>query len=420
MNGSSTTIHRSSSRELRGFRSFVWITSLMSLAVVFFGMQLMMVGPLSGRLDGIDARLERSESGLSKLVAARDGVWRTNDLLTSLEDQTSRISGLTKSIDDIQRLRNQIENEADAATVALAALDRMTALQRRIVGEQQVTQSAAQQFDRMQEIQERLARQADQVDVAAATFDGMLALQNRVIAASNDYEQASESVANLNDLTQRIAASSADLELAARTFDEFVGLKNAVASASGDIDTARSSLNDMVALKDQVAAVAPDVAAANETARTLVALNEQLTGGSLQLETAHANLDALIGIERSLADQSDTIAAAIRNIEIMDDFRLEVDSHVRSLATLRRTLVDVAMMESTLGRVARVLGPLTEIGSLRRLSESEVQEAARIILDRRTTRLSQNGDAGVGSSDNGSADDDADLVPLPPEARSIN
>ena len=90
MNGS-TTIRRTANTELGGFRSFMWICMVMSLAVVFFGMQLMMVGPLKGRLDGIQARLQESESSMKKLVAGRDSVWKTNNLLSSIEEQASHL-----------------------------------------------------------------------------------------------------------------------------------------------------------------------------------------------------------------------------------------------------------------------------------------------------------------------------------------
>jgi hypothetical protein len=420
LNGSTTTIRRSSSRETRGFRNMIWISSLMSLAIVFFGMQIMMVGPLQGRLDSITVRLDESQAGMKKLVGTRDGVWRTNDLLTSLEDQSARLADLKQSIEDIQTLRNQVENEAESATVALAALDRMTTLQRRIIGEQQTTQNATQQLARMEELQQNILQHADQVDVAANTFDGMLALQNRMIAASNGYEQASESVANLAELTQRMVGSSEQLQLAASQFDEFMGLTRSITAAGDNLDAARNSAMQLAEVKDEVLRGSAGALTAAETARTLVALNERLTDNGLQLDVASANLDALIGIEQSLGAQSGTIAEAIRNLEIMDDFQTEVASHMQSLETLRRTLIDIAMMESTLGRVARVVEPLTEIGNLRRLSQTEVQEAARIILDRRMTRFSQSDDDNT-SRDTTSVETagDQNLVPLPPEAREI-
>ena len=60
-----TTIRRSQNQQNKSFRNFMWISMLMSLAVVFFGMQLMMVGPLKGRLDGIQTRLDLSDEHLT-------------------------------------------------------------------------------------------------------------------------------------------------------------------------------------------------------------------------------------------------------------------------------------------------------------------------------------------------------------------
>ena len=169
---------------------------------------------------------------------------------------------------------------------------------------------------------------------------------------------------------------------------------------------------------------------AQETARTLVAMNESLNSSDLQLSSARENLDSLMKLQTTLSHQSSEISAAIQNLEIMDDFRVEVASHVKSLETLRRTLMDIAMMESTMGRVANVVEPLTQIGNLRRLNEDEVREAARVILDRRMTRFSQT----ESQTENGAteaieasqsevplpiepATSQEELVPLPPEAR---
>jgi hypothetical protein len=166
---------------------------------------------------------------------------------------------------------------------------------------------------------------------------------------------------------------------------------------------------------------------AQETARTLVAMNESLNSSDLQLSSAQENLDSLMKLQSTLSHQSKEIASAIQNLEIMDDFRVEVASHVKSLDTLRRTLMDIAMMESTMGRVANVVEPLTQIGNLRRLNDDEVREAARVILDRRMTRFSQNESKNETVATEASQSDvpmpvepaasQEELVPLPPEAR---
>jgi hypothetical protein len=85
------------------------------------------------------------------------------------------------------------------------------------------------------------------------------------------------------------------------------------------------------------------------------------------------------------------------------------------------------MMESTMGRVANVVEPLTQIGNLRRLNDDEVREAARVILDRRMTRFSQTESKTESGATEASqtevplpiepAASQEELVPLPPEAR---
>ena len=68
MTTTTTTIRRSQNQQNKSFRNFMWISMLMSLAVVFFGMQLMMVGPLKGRLDSIQTRLDLSDEHLNKIA----------------------------------------------------------------------------------------------------------------------------------------------------------------------------------------------------------------------------------------------------------------------------------------------------------------------------------------------------------------
>ena len=58
---------------------------------------------------------------------------------------------------------------------------------------------------------------------------------------------------------------------------------------------------------------------------------------------------------------------------------------------MRRSLIEIGMMETTVSRVARMMKPLVELGNLRRLSDDEMRQAARSILDGRTaTRVSKN------------------------------
>ncbi len=420
----STTIKRNSNSELGGFRSFMWICMVMSLAVVFFGMQLMMVGPLKGRLDGIQARLEESEGNMKKLVAGRDAVWKTNNLLTSIEEQAGHLQKVQKSLADIQNLRSNIQREAESSAVAMAALDRISAVQDRLVASQQQTQQATVQVTRLDDLLTTIIHGTENAEVAANSMDGIVALQNRIIAASNNYEKASDGITNLADLTQRMVAQSEELKVASSRFDEFVSLANAIKAAPADLESATSTIAALNSLKDQVVASGETLEVAQENTRTLVAMNETLSSDSLKLDASRKNLDSLVTLGTTLSSQSQHVGEAIQNLEIMDDFRTELAAHVKSLDGVRRTMMEIAMMESTLGRVAKVVEPLTQIGNLRRLSDDEMREAARVILDRRITRFSQSdSQPETGAADNSTkatataTTTQEELVPLPPEAR---
>ena len=401
---------------------------LMSLAVVFFGMQLMMVGPLKGRLDGIQTRLDLSDRNMEKLVGTQDGIEKANNLLASLEEQSGRLSEMEQAITSIAALRSQVETEADSATVALQALERVAAVQKRIIASRQETDGAIDQIAKLETLRDEIVSGANRTQIAENSFDGMMALQKRVIAAANGYEDASNSIANLTDLTQRLVESDKDLKVASARFDDFIGLQNRMIAAAKSFDEANAgfakaqeSTGKLAALKDQILTGSKNVENAETAARTLVAMNDTLNGENLQLESAWQNLEKMVKLQTDLGEQTTRVAAAIQNLELMDDFQMEVATHINTLDSVRRTLMEVAMMETTIGRVAQVVAPLAEIGNLRRLSQSEVRDAARIILHQRSTRLSQAPDKIEASSpaEKRAESDDEDLVPLPPEARNL-
>ena len=422
---STTTIRRKSGSQHDSFRNFMWISMLMSLAVVFFGMQLMMVGPLKGRLDGIHTRLELSEKNLDQLVGAGDHIGGTNSLLSDLENQARRMEGLEAAVARIASLRESVESEGASASVALQSLDRIASVQKRVVASRQETEAAFSQIERLETLRDEIISGGQRVHVAENTLDGILALQKRVIAASNNYEAASNSITNLAELSDRLVAGDRNLQMASAKFDEFISLQNRMIAAGHNMEMAVKTLEDaqvasgqLIALKDQIISGGADVEAAQSAARTLVAMKSSLTGENLSLNAAGRNLNEMIRLQDQLGQQTSRVAAAIQNLELMDDFQMEVATHIRSLDGLKRTLMDLAMMETVIGRVAGIMSPLAELGNLRRLSDNEIRSAAQLILDERSTRLSRIPDA----SDNkpvSISDDLEDMVPLPPEARNL-
>jgi hypothetical protein len=77
---------------------------------------------------------------------------------------------------------------------------------------------------------------------------------------------------------------------------------------------------------------------------------------------------------------------------------------------MRQDLMELALMQTTIGRVVQVLEPLTEIGQLRRMSDAEVRAAAKTILEQRSTRISSRPQAA------GAPTETATTVPQPQDA----
>ena len=103
----------------------------------------------------------------------------------------------------------------------------------------------------------------------------------------------------------------------------------------------------------------------------------------------------------------------MQNLEILSDFQDELAEQIRQLGGMRQNLMEIVMLESTIGRVAKIIEPLVQIGNVRRLSDTELRDAARVILEKRgATRTASKADAEQHLLDTPAEDD---KVPMPVE-----
>ena len=97
----------------------------------------------------------------------------------------------------------------------------------------------------------------------------------------------------------------------------------------------------------------------------------------------------LLTLEESLRNRSDNIADAVEALEVLTDLQQDIREHIETLGGMRRDLMEVVLLESSVARVVRMLGPLTELARLRRLSGDEIRAAARSITSQRSARQHQ-------------------------------
>jgi hypothetical protein len=122
-------------------------------------------------------------------------------------------------------------------------------------------------------------------------------------------------------------------------------------------------------------------------AEQLIALNDTLgVTRHIHIDEARNNLQAMIQVSQELAGQTQTIAESVENLELLADFQTVLNEQLGQIEGVRRQLTELVLMESMMARAARALAPLAELGNMRGLDEQEMRDAARVILDRRTSR----------------------------------
>ena len=110
------------------------------------------------------------------------------------------------------------------------------------------------------------------------------------------------------------------------------------------------------------------------------------------MNSAATNLNGLIAMKDKVIGQTEDISEAIQTLEILADFSEEFETRISSLGQLRQSLMEIVLLETTITRVTRALEPMTQLGNIRRLNDSELRDAARTILEQRQTRISQKQD----------------------------
>lgn len=310
-------------------RRALWIAGL-AVLVGLVGIQVLVTQPLARHLNRVQRDLVRVEHDMSELVGSRKGAWETSDLLTGLRNQADQLESAGSAIETIQDFREQVEGQAAGVEEARSVLGQLVTLQDRLVDEGASHHLALAELNRLVQLRDVAMAGTERTDRAVAEII-------RLQQLANGLDHAHESIG------------------------QFVVLRDAILAGGTDTDEARVTLDRLVVLQDKLNTHSADVAVAGK------------------------NLDKLLTLNDSLNTRSDEIAGAVEALELLTDLHRDIRGHVESLGKMRRDLIEVVLLESTVARVVRMLGPLTELARLRRLSGNEIRAAARSISRQRET-----------------------------------
>lgn len=337
------TLDRSISQPAESPNSIRWVPIIVGMLLGIIAMDLVVRRPLMKELALTRTQIITVEREVEKLVGVRDQVWETNNLLTGLKAQQRQLSDAQRSVQEMQQLCKELTAETEKLPASFSSLDQLVSLRVAVLRGAEEAEKAKQQADHLVALQTQVVSSGEHTQHANAAISALVRVRDAARLEMSDIEAALNAVKKLGDLKQRTLTESKDTEIA------------------------QENLSGLVAIKSGLA--------------------EQR-----EVEAAKQNLEDLIGLQDKLNQQSKQVASAVANLEVMTDLSDELTQQVDSINAMRKSLLDIILMESTVQRVTRILEPLTQLGNLRRLGDEDLRRAAQAVIDARNQRLAQNSD----------------------------
>ena len=399
-------------------QKLTWGLLVLGVAIGFVGMHFIVARPMTRELERMQRDIVAMESRMQELTGATDQAWEANSLLSSLKAQRSQLEEAREVLQSMTELRSEVVAASQSTGAARTAVAGMSELQQQIIAQEQQTGLASMAYEQMMALENRLVDQQSTHQAAQAASSELIALKSQAIEQSKDLPAAFAAIEQSTKLQQQIlaqrdttAAATADLAQAQEVARQSTALLAGLKSESANIEAAQAGLQGLVTLRqhlqegaqfNDIAGIVADhllylqerlvgevdgVDVAQERMQRLITLNETAQNGDIDVVLAERNLVALIRMEAMLKSQTSQVADAIQSLELLTAFQEEFSSQIQLLGEMRRSLIELGMMESSVVKAVKMIEPLLELGNVNRLSDEELRGVARTILERRGARL---------------------------------
>ncbi|TWT59469.1 hypothetical protein [Rubinisphaera italica] len=343
--------------------------SMLTAGLVFglFGMYLTVTKPMTERMHTLESEIAMMQSEMHMLVGTRDDLWKTNDLLTGLRQQQRQMSEVQQSLASIRKMRDDVLALSSGQDVAMNTLDNLASMQTVLKTQSESIAQSQDSLAHMVSMNEHVVRLGKSANITRQDLlaaDQVMAdvqhVTERMSKQAEGMNEASMVLTAMDDLTNKIVAKKSNLEESNEILTKIDGLHAQIIKQQEAIPEAEQSLARMAALE----------------AKLLEQNQEDLTKASV-------NLQEMMTFQKDLATDNTRITSAIQTVELLEDFQLELEHQAALLSNMRSELQEITILKSTVEDTLAVLKPLIQLSDLRRLSDVEVRDAARVILDRR-------------------------------------
>ena len=362
-----------------------------------------------------------AEGSLNRMIAMQEQVV---DAAESAEDAVAAISGLVK-------VRDAATNEAKDVAAAFAAVNQLGELKSQVIksgADVDIAQSEVQMaFDNLSQfvaLKNNVLSNSKDIELAQNEIDAVfnnvrqfVSLKNEVIAnsegteiARSEIETAFDNVRQFGDLKTMILSNGEGLDVADDHLVSFIALKNDIFNEAANVGVARETAQTLIDINTDLYNEFENALVAQASATGLIDLQNAIVNNQgntkiafentnglfalrdtldedMDLVNAKGNLESLVTIQDDLNNQTRQVADAVDTLEVLTDLGEELQAQVKTMGQMRKSLMDIVLMEATVSRVAKIIGPLAELTNLRRMSDQDVREAARTIMDSRSSRM---------------------------------
>lgn len=365
-----------------------WGLMLVGIAIGFLVLDVMFRRPLMQEMASVKRELVSVEKGMRDLVGVKDSAWEASHLLAALQAQKQQLEAARAALGDLREFRLSVESEAQRTDEAVASLDQIVELQKRVSSQRESVVAVEQVLSDIVKLHERLVSEKQTQEEAVASLNRVSELHKQVRDAGKEAEVAAVEVQKLGDLRTKVLENSTGVEQAQRDAAELIALKDSVRKVD-DLPAAQESANMLLALRDSLRPNDDSTKQSQNHAEQLLSLRDELAANAEDTQLAQKNWTSVRKLEADLKTAGGDVAEAIETLELLTDLGTELRQQTQSLASVRQSMMEIAMMETTIGRVLRILEPLAQVKNLTRLSDSEVRSAARAILDQRNAKMTR-------------------------------
>ena len=346
-------------------------------------MDLAVRRPLMRELAQVRTHVGTLQGDMQQLVGVRNQVLETNNLLTNLKAQHHKLEEARVCLSVMQQITHELTEKAGNTTPAFDSLDRLVSLKDAVLRNSETTEAAQTGVEQLLALQAQVAKSGEHAQVAQAAINSLVRVRDAARIEVADIDAAFQSVRQLGDLKRQAVTQAEGVAVAREQLTELAELKNDLTAEAGNIAVAQEVATNLVTLKNGLA-----TEDAIKHADDLLKLRDTLVVNG-QSDKAADNLEQLIAMQSRLIGQTKDVASAMQTLEVLTDLGDELQTQGESLNRMRKGLLEIVLLEATVNRVARVIEPLTQIGNLRRLTDDELREAARAVLDSRNSRIAR-------------------------------